>query len=423
MIGELLGAENFHVRVAALQAVEVATPDNARLPFLNAQLVQLQLREYLDNARNAIRESRFEDAQDAITGAQALPVQDRSEINALEDDLREALSAQRVDEVLAQANARLEEGKLIAPSNDNARYYFELALSRDPDNTAARAGIVAIASKLVLQARAQIDAGNFEEAGAILVDARRVDPTSSELAATTAALANARDRREQEIRAAAERAAEQRAAEQRAAQQRAAEELAAEQRAAEQRAAEQRAAEFAAMVNSEGQPTVAEPVADTAASEPQPEPQQASQQPVQQPVVSEPAAETTAAVAGSGDAIESSRPVQQQTSQPVQQQATAPAPRDSSPVAASSLKRTKYVAPKYPRGAQRRGLSGWVDVLFTVDIDGSVTDITVRGSDPGDMFVTSATKAVEDWRFEPVIEDGVAIQKRAAVRMMFALED
>ena len=94
----------------------------------------------------------------------------------------------------------------------------------------------------------------------------------------------------------------------------------------------------------------------------------------------------------------------------------------SAPVAASSLQRTKYVAPRYPRGAQRRGLSGWVDVLFTVDIDGTVTDVSVRDSNPGDVFVSSAINAVEKWEFEPVIEDGVAIQKRAAVRMMFAIE-
>ena len=94
----------------------------------------------------------------------------------------------------------------------------------------------------------------------------------------------------------------------------------------------------------------------------------------------------------------------------------------STPVSVSSLKRTKYVAPKYPRAAQRRGLSGWVDVVFTVDIDGSVVDVSVRDSNPGETFVSAAINSVEKWEFEPVIEDGVAIQKRAAVRMMFAIQ-
>ena len=88
----------------------------------------------------------------------------------------------------------------------------------------------------------------------------------------------------------------------------------------------------------------------------------------------------------------------------------------------SSLNRTKYVAPRYPRAAQRRNLTGWVDIVFTVDIDGRVTDILVANSNPGDTFVESAMNAVEDWEFEPVFENGVAVEKRAAVRLMFAIE-
>jgi outer membrane biosynthesis protein TonB len=51
-----------------------------------------------------------------------------------------------------------------------------------------------------------------------------------------------------------------------------------------------------------------------------------------------------------------------------------------------------------------------------------VTNISIRDSDPGDTFVASATNAVEAWKFEPVMDNGVAIQKRTAVRMLFALE-
>jgi len=400
----------------ALQSVGFAVPDNSRLPFLNAQLMQLQLRDFLDSARAAIRESRFEDAQEAINGATALHVPDTSEIDAVVSELSSAMSDQRIDEVLAQANARLDSGNLIAPSNDNARYYFELALGTDPNNTAARQGLVVVASKLVLRAREQIDQGNFDSADSLLTDARRLDPSSNELAASTAALATARDRRQQEIRAASEQAAaDRRAAEQRAADQQAAEQLAAEQRAADQRAAEQLAVEQRA---AEERAAAEQATADQVAAE------QAAEEPaettpdIEQPIAEE--ANTSVAVAGSGDMIETAEPMQTQQAE-VQQQA-APAPVNTNPVAVSSLKRTKYVAPKYPRAAQRRAMSGWVDLMFTVDIDGSVTDIDVRESNPGTTFVNAATNAVEDWEFEPVIENGVAIQKRAAVRMMFAIE-
>jgi protein TonB len=92
------------------------------------------------------------------------------------------------------------------------------------------------------------------------------------------------------------------------------------------------------------------------------------------------------------------------------------------PAAVSSLDRIKYVAPKYPRAAQRRNQSGWVDVVFIVTTDGSVRSIDVRDSEPGDTFANAAIKAVEKWRFEPVIENGMVIEKLVGVRMMFALE-
>lgn len=401
---------------AALQRIALVRPGNSRLPFLNAQLAQIQMREYLDDARLDIRESRFEDARFAIDGARSLAVTDASEIDAVADELSAALSSQRVGDVLEKANARLEEGLLIAPSNDNARYYYELALSNDPGNTAARQGLAVIASKLVLQARTQIDAQNFNEADALLADARRLDPSSSELITSTAALQSARDQLAQQRAAADKRAAEQAAAEQRAADERAAEQAAAEQRAADERAAEQaaaeqRAAEEREIAEQEAAAANAEPVQEATAIETDAEPES----------VTIAAATAEPADADVSTADESSF-VDRDASATIASQQPLPAGNDMAPVAVSSLQRIKYVAPKYPRAAQRRNISGWVDIIFTVDIDGSVTNMSVRDSHPGDTFDSSATNAVEDWKFEPVIENGVAIRKRAAVRMMFALE-
>jgi protein TonB len=97
-------------------------------------------------------------------------------------------------------------------------------------------------------------------------------------------------------------------------------------------------------------------------------------------------------------------------------------PTEPNRVAMSQLKRTTYVAPKYPRAAQRRNTSGWVDLGFTVARDGSVQSIEIIESTPGTVFDEAATKAVSQWRFEPVIENGEPVERRAAVRMMFSLE-
>lgn len=371
---------------AALQRVASANPEQSRLSFLNAQLAQLQLRTYLDDARVAIQDRRFDDAMGSISAARGLDVADRNAIEVVAAELSAARVQQKVDDVLATAAQRIEEGKLIEPANDNARHYYDLVLGNDPDNAAARAGLTVVASKLVLSARAEMDAGNFDDAGTILMDAKRVDPESVEVAATIDALKAARRGvSETPNRAAQQReAAEKRAADREAAERRAAEQKAAEQKAAAERAAEEQAARDQAARDQAAQEQAA-----------QAEQQKSEPDPAATPV----AADTTA--------VENAQPEQREVEQIV-------------PV--GSLNRTRYVAPKYPRSAERRGISGWVDVIFTVNAEGRVEDIAIRDSDPGDTFVTAAEKAVEKWEFEPVVENGAPVSKRAAVRLMFAIE-
>jgi serine/threonine-protein kinase len=329
---------------AALQRITMVDANNARLPFLSAQLAQIQLRRYLDDARNAIRESRFEDAGTALSAARALGVTDNAEITAVNAELTEARSSQRVEDVLARAADRLNQGQLVAPPNDNARYYYELVLSGDPKNAAALQGLIVIASKLVLQARGEIDAGRFDAAGQLLDDAKRLDSTSADLSGATQALADARARVAAESR---RQEADRQAAAQRAENQR----LAAELEEKERLAAEAAAAE------SEAENSDADPVA-----------------------------------------------------------------AEQTPLPVSSLNRLKYVAPRYPRMAERRNLSGWVDIVFTVATDGTTKNIDIRGAEPDDVFIESAITAIEKWEFEPIMEDGIAVERQAGVRMMFALE-
>ena len=364
-----------------------STRINARLPFLTAQLAQLQLRSHVAEARTAIRDTRFEDAANAIATARALNLPEAAEIDAVSEELSTARSEQRVDETLALAGARLEEGDLLAPANDNARYYYELVLANDPANTSARQGLDVIASKLVLQARSEIDAGNLDAADDLLADARAIDASSAELTATEAALRSTREA----IAARERRAAEaRREAERRAAAER---QAAAERAEAERRAQEEAAAAAsAATVTDDAPPETADDVVATSAAT---------------------AAATTADEATADDAGE---PVTEGA------QAEPVDVRDPDPVAVSSLTRIKYVAPRYPRSAERRRDTGWVDIVFTVALDGTVKDVEVRNSQPGEVFDNAAVRAVEKWRFEPVIENGVAVEKRAGIRMMFALQ-
>ena len=381
---------------AALARVAFAKADHPRLPFLTAQVTQAQLRDLVDGARAAIRDGRLEDASTAIADARSLGVADASEIDALEKELGTARSERRIDEVLALANQRLEDGSLTSPANDNARYYFQLALSNNPGNAAAQTGLTVVASKIVLQAREEIDGGRFNTAEAYLAEARQLDPASAELAASTKALTDARqrvadDRRrvEADKQAAAERDAANRRAEE--------ERQAAASRAEEQRVENERlAAEVAAAEAAAAAAAAAALVASDDATD------------------AGPLTETSAA-SDQGEPVAAAEPVKEEAAQPVPV-------REQQPVPVSSLTRVKYVAPKYPRSAERRNVSGWVDVVFIVTTDGSVSEVDIINSQPGDTFVLSATRAVERWLFEPVVENGETVEKRAGVRMMFALE-
>ncbi len=373
---------------AALQRVATVDANNSRLPFLTAQMWQVQLRNHIADARTAIRDGRFEDAGNAVAAAIALNLGDTTEIDAVRAELSEARSAQQVDEVLAMANARLEEGQLLSPANDNASYYFNLVLSNDANNNAARQGLNVVASKLVLQARTEIDAGNFDSAEALLDNARAIDPANSELVVAAAALVDTRDaslRREQQ--AAQERRRKEEASRQAAADKAAAEKAAADKAAADKAATELRQAEAAqaAAAESPAAATSSDPVDDTAESVVEPKAES---------VAEEPESAATPPVAAQG----------------------------TDPISIRELNRTRYVAPKYPRSAQRRGTSGWVDIVFTIAMDGSVKDLEVRDSTPDGIFDSAAMRAVEKWEFEPVVENGVLVEKRAGVRMMFALE-
>ena len=258
-------------------------------------------------------------------------------------------------------------------------------LSNDPENTEARQGLNVVASKLVLQARAEIDAGNLDAAEALLEDASNIDSSNSEMLATAAILTDTRDAIVREQRAAQERRRIEEANRLAAAEKAAAEKAAAEQQQAEEAAAQAAAAELAE----------AETAGDT----------------------SDDAATNDTAVA-----IAAETPAEIIAQEPEPEPAAAVAAQDPAPVSISTLNRTRYVAPKYPRAAQRRNQAGWVDLVFTVTMDGSVKDVEIRSATPAGVFDNAALRAVEKWEFEPVIENGILVEKRAGVRMMFALE-
>lgn len=88
----------------------------------------------------------------------------------------------------------------------------------------------------------------------------------------------------------------------------------------------------------------------------------------------------------------------------------------------SELVQLKTVPARYPRRAQQRNVSGYVDVVFTVTPSGETANIEIYGADPESIFEDAATEAVAQWEFQPVEFRGQAINQRAAARLVFRLE-
>ena len=81
------------------------------------------------------------------------------------------------------------------------------------------------------------------------------------------------------------------------------------------------------------------------------------------------------------------------------------------------LKVVRQRAPVYPRRAPD-GASGFVDVEFTVNEEGRVELVEVRGNPP-DYFARAAISAVRRWRFEAVRVDGQPVAVRTMLRLTF----
>ena len=69
------------------------------------------------------------------------------------------------------------------------------------------------------------------------------------------------------------------------------------------------------------------------------------------------------------------------------------------------------VNPDYPRRALERGIEGWVHVRFTITAAGTVKDLVVVDAEPKGVFDEAASKAVLRWRYNPRVENGVAVER------------
>jgi len=69
------------------------------------------------------------------------------------------------------------------------------------------------------------------------------------------------------------------------------------------------------------------------------------------------------------------------------------------------------VEPQYPMRAKQQGVEGWVELMFTITEMGTVTDVIVTAANAGTIFNRAAIQAVSKWKYNPKIENGVAVAR------------
>jgi protein TonB len=90
-------------------------------------------------------------------------------------------------------------------------------------------------------------------------------------------------------------------------------------------------------------------------------------------------------------------------------------------VDAKQLTLVKSVNPIYPQRATAAATQGWVELDYTVGVNGTVSDVIVHAAAPPGIFDQAALAALAQWRYQPVLRDGKPTPQRARIRIRFAL--
>ncbi len=82
------------------------------------------------------------------------------------------------------------------------------------------------------------------------------------------------------------------------------------------------------------------------------------------------------------------------------------------------------VEPQFPTEAAMKGIEkGWVRVIFDLNPDGTVTNVSIVDSSPRDVFDLAARRAILKWKYRPKMVDGKGVMRKGIkVQLNFGME-
>ena len=370
-------------------------PDHPRVAFLMAQIGAQRERLVLDKAQHAAATGNVAGALAALDDARR-----GGRHSTLVEEARQQLAQQQVDERVAEFLRRGREaplrGQLIEPPAESARSFIESARALAPGDVLVQQATQELSARLQAEAGRALTAGNPDQADSLTSAAAAAGAQRADVAALRAEA--------QRLRATSKGDSLARLA------------LTFNERLAAGRitdpAADSAKFYLAQLLQADpGHPTtqLARTAFDTRVLDEARGALRAQDYALARRWLTE--ARAAGADAASIEAVETTIGAAQDAAQ-----------RASSYVSASSMTRTRYVAPLFPPDASRRGIDGWVDLQFAVNTDGSVGELTIVGAQPVGIFEQAALDAVRHWHYQPVMRDGRAVSQRARVRVRFAME-
>lgn len=274
----------------------------------------------------------------------------------------EALS---LNDLLNEARKAMNEQRVIAPAGNNAFEFYLKVLQKQPGNQVAADALRETFPFAASNVEQVINQRDFNEAEREIDLLAKVDPTNYTLTILRSKLDAQRKTLDEEQQ---KQLDQQRQAD-----------LAAQKAAADKAAAEKAAADKA--------------VAERAAQQEALAAQQAKARQEQQ--LKAPAANQNQVAGENGSS------------------AGGGETRDAIPIST--------IRPRYPTTALRNNQEGWVDVQYTVNVDGSVSNIQVVSAEPRHVFDNAAIDALRRAKFSPALRDGAAIASQQQKRIEFKL--
>ena len=316
----------------------------------------------------------------------------------------------RVRTLVAQANERMQAGKLIAPANGSARDALVEARKLDPTDPTVGQAIRDLTGDLTEEARKSLGEGKLDEAQTYIAAARQIGSAGAALAAVERQLTEAT--KVQSAAAAARRAPS------------------AGPNVESMVADVKQRMTAGKLIDPPGESARDVLAKLNAAAPGRPEVEELSRTLSTRLLDSGKQAMAAKAFDRSAQLIAAAREIGARFNEGAIAQAESElaAARDKNAlmtniVSAAGLERTRIVNPVYPEAARKRGIEGWVELAFTVTTNGTVEDIEVRNASPAQVFEDSAIRALRGWRFKPVEHNGVRVAQRAMVRLKFAQSD